>query len=257
MAIERPLVFVDLDDTLFQSARKMLGEADDSRHTAALDIQGAPIGFMRPVQKQFIEWLLATADVVPVTARSVEAYQRVQLPFRHGAICAHGGVILNPDGSLEAGWHATMSDLLVHQQQALPLLCEQVLGLGAELGISLRGWVVEEAGLANYVVIKHNQDDDELLVRVLDAVRARNPLSGLYVHRNGNNLAFLPECLRKRTAVQEWIRRDRLAVGERPLLGFGDSLSDLGFMSECDWWGTPNRGQLAQAILPLGELGKS
>lgn len=248
MAIERPLVFVDLDDTLFQSARKM---GDEPRHAAALDSQGEPIGFMRPVQKQFVEWLLASADVVPVTARSVEAYQRVELPFRHGAICAHGGAILAADGSLEPTWHAQMVALLADQQERLPLLCAEVLALGEALDISLRGWVVEEAGLANYVVIKHNQDDDELLARVLDAVRGQNPLDGLYVHRNGNNLAFLPECLRKRTAVQEWIRRDRLAVGERPLLGFGDSLSDLGFLGECHWWGTPNRGQLAAAVMGL------
>lgn len=253
MAPERPLVFVDLDDTLFQSARKLDAGPwrDGPRHPAALDIQGAPIGFMRPVQQQFIHWLLACADVVPVTARSVEAYQRVQLPFSHGAICAHGGVMLTPEGQLEPTWHAQMSARLADQQAALPALCEQVLGLGAELDISLRGWVVEEAGLANYVVIKHNQDNDDLLVRVLAAVRAHNPLAGLYVHRNGNNLAFLPECLRKRTAVQEWIRRDRAVNGERPLLGFGDSLSDLGFMSECDWWGTPTRGQLADAVLGL------
>ncbi|MES2819055.1 MAG: trehalose phosphatase [Pseudomonadota bacterium] len=257
MALERPLVFVDLDDTLFQSARKLDAGPwrDGPRHSAALDLQGAPIGFMRPVQKQFVEWLLASADVVPVTARSVEAYQRVQLPFSHGAICAHGGAMLTPEGQLESTWHAQMSARLADQQDSLPLLCAQVLGLGEALEISLRGWVVEEAGLANYVVIKHNQDDDEVLARVLAAVRARNPLTGLYVHRNGNNLAFLPECLRKRTAVQEWIRRDRALHGERPLLGFGDSLSDLGFMSECDWWGTPTRGQLADAVLGLDAQG--
>jgi len=248
MAIDRPLVFVDLDDTLFQTARKM---DDGPRHAAALNVHGAPMGFMRPVQKQFIEWLLACADVVPVTARSVEAYQRVQLPFSQGAICAHGGVLLTPDGRLESTWHAHMSQLLASQQAVLPALCEQVLSIGRELDISLRGWVVEEAGLANYVVIKHNQDDDQVLVQVLDVLRQRNALSELYVHRNGNNLAFLPECLRKRTAVQEWIRRDRLANGERPLLGFGDSLSDLGFLGLCDWWGMPARSQLAAAVLPL------
>ncbi|MET1080364.1 MAG: trehalose phosphatase [Pseudomonas sp.] len=248
MANKRPLVFVDLDDTLFQSARKM---ADEPRHAASVDLQGAAIGFMRPVQKQFVEWLLTSADVVPVTARSVEAYLRVQLPFSQGAICAHGGAILGPDGSLEPTWHGQMSERLAGHQVSLPQLCAEVLALGETLGISLRGWVVEELGLANYVVIKHNEDDDEVLARLLVAVRERNPLSGLYVHRNGNNLAFLPECLRKRTAVQEWIRRDRLAVGERPLLGFGDSLSDLGFLGECDWWGTPSRGQLAAAVMTL------
>ena len=89
---------------------------------------------------------------------------------------------------------------------------------------------------------------DRLLV-VLAEVKARGLLDGLYVHGNGNNLAFLPITLQKREAVREWIRRDQAINGKRPLLGFGDSVSDLGFMAECDWWGTPKRGQLAAHVL--------
>ena len=74
---------------------------------------------------------------------------------------------------------------------------------------------------------------------MLAEVKARGLLDGLYVHGNGNNLAFLPVTLQKREAVREWIRRDQAINGKRPLLGFGDSVSDLGFMAECDWWGTP------------------
>ena len=246
MTTERALVFVDLDDTLFQTARKM---GDEPRYTATLDVDGQPNGFMSATQKSFIEWLLATADVVPVTARSVEAYQRVQLPFVHGAVCAHGGVILNADGSQDRDWQARMCNELAHEQSRLHRLSEHTLAIGAELGFSLRGWVVEEQGLAHYVVTKHNHASDEVLLRVLAEVKARGLLDGLYVHGNGNNLAFLPLALQKREAVREWIRRDQARHGKRPLLGFGDSLSDLGFMAECDWWGTPKRGQLASHVL--------
>ena len=170
MSVNRPLVFVDLDDTLFQTARKM---GDEPRYPATLDVDGEPNGFMSATQKSFVEWLLATADVVPVTARSIEAYQRVQLPFVHGAVCAHGGVILNPDGSLDPLWHAHMCDELALEQTRLHQLSEQTLAIGTELGFSLRGWVVEEHGLANYVVTKHNNETDEALLTVLAEVRAR------------------------------------------------------------------------------------
>ena len=246
MTINRPLVFVDLDDTLFQTARKM---GDEPRFTATLDVDGQPNGFMSATQKSFVEWLLATADVVPVTARSVEAYQRVQLPFVHGAICAHGGVILNAQGQLDAPWHARMADELDQEQTRLHQLSELTLAIGTELGFSLRGWVVEEQGLANYVVTKHNHETDEALLIVLNEVKARGLLEGLYVHGNGNNLAFLPNALQKQVAVREWIRRDQAINGKRPILGFGDSVSDLGFMTECDWWGTPKRGQLASHVM--------
>ncbi|MCQ4319024.1 trehalose phosphatase [Stutzerimonas stutzeri] len=246
MASNRPLAFVDLDDTLFQTARKM--EAGSPRHVATLDIEGNPNGYMSPVQKAFVEWLAANADVVPVTARSVEAFSRVQLPFEHGAVCAHGGVILQPDGTLDSDWHAVMSESLANFQTRLAELSEATLAIGEALGISLRGWVVAEAGLENYVVTKHNGNDDEVLVRVLEAVQEKGLLEGMYVHRNSNNLAFLPIGLEKRLAVQEWLRRDIAVNGERPVLGFGDSISDLGFMGDCHFWATPAHSQLAKAV---------
>jgi hydroxymethylpyrimidine pyrophosphatase-like HAD family hydrolase len=241
MSTNRPLVLVDLDDTLFQTARKMNSEP---RHTATLDVNGNPNGYMSDVQKFFIDWLLVSADVVPVTARSVEAYQRVNLPFAHGAICAHGGVILQSDGLLDSDWHAKMTEVLISYQERLYTLSEQTLEIGNELGFSLRGWVVEEAGLANYVVTKHNEASDEVLVTVLAEMEGRGLLDDLYVHGNGNNLAFIPTPLSKRNAVQEWIRRDIALNGDRPVLGFGDSVSDLGFLDECHWWGTPKNSQL-------------
>ena len=245
MAINRPLVFVDLDDTLFQTARKM---AEGPRCTATLDAFGQPNGFMNATQQGFVEWLLATTDVVPVTARSVEAYQRVQIPFVHGAICDHGGVILSAEGVPDGEWHARMCHELALEQARLRRLSEQTLALGAELGFSLRSWVVEEQGLATYVVTKHSYETDHALLVVCAEARARGLLNGLNVHGNGNNLAFLPKALQKREAVREWVRRDQALNGKRPLLGFGDSLSDLGFMAECDWWGTPKHGQLASHV---------
>lgn len=243
-----PLVFVDLDDTLFQTARKM---GDGERFPASFDVDGNSSGYMSVVQKQFIEWLLATADVVPVTARSVEAYSRVKIPFVHGAICAHGGVILAPDNTLDADWNTHMTSELALFQGRLEDLCATTLQIGADLGISLRGWVVDEAGLTHYVVTKQNEKDDTVLDTVQAEVRKRGLLDGMYVHGNGNNLAFLPLALRKQNAVQEWIKRDVAMHGERPRMGFGDSISDLGFMNECHWWATPRRGQLADHVAQI------
>ncbi len=252
MGGNRPLVFVDLDDTLFQTARKM--EEGAPRYVATLDAQGQPNGYMSAVQQSFAAWLLATADVVPVTARSIEAYSRVKLPFSQGAICTHGGVILDADGKLDRDWNARMADVLYAFQSRLPTLSEATLDIGQELGFSLRGWVVEEEGLRHYVVTKHNASDDEVLTAVLAEVESRGLLEGMRVHANGNNLAFLPNGLAKRLAVSEWLRRDREINGERPVLGLGDSITDLGFMSECHLWATPARSQLAQVVEGLVDV---
>lgn len=249
MSSKRPLVLVDLDDTLFQTSRKMRVGA--MRHTATLDVDGQPNGYMSTVQKAFVEWLLQSADVVPVTARSIEAYRRVQLPFVSGAVCTHGGVILQPDGSLDRGWHGKMTDLLAAYQSRLPALCATTLAIGQDLGLSLRSWVVEEHGLLNYVVTKHNESDDSVLQNVLAEVQELGLLDGVQIHCNGNNLAFLPKGLTKRNAVQELLCRDRVINGERPVLGFGDSVTDLGFMSECNFWATPVNSQLAAIVEAL------
>lgn len=246
MSSKRPLVLVDLDDTLFQTARKM--PEGTPRTPATLDVNGQPNGYMNPVQESFINWLLASADVVPVTARSVEAYSRVKLPFAHGAICSHGGVILQPDGSIDRDWHGQMAEVLWTFQDRLPVLSETTLQLGTELGFSLRGWVVEEEGLRHYVVTKHNESDDSVLTKVLAGIKGKSLLEGMHIHANGNNLAFLPNGLSKRLAVQEWLRRDQAVNGERPVLGFGDSITDLGFMDMCHMWATPARSQLAKVV---------
>ncbi|WP_109511419.1 trehalose phosphatase [Pseudomonas ovata] len=246
MSNERPLILVDLDDTLFQTARKTA--PDIEKHVATVDITGNANGYMTNVQRSFVNWMLANADVVPVTARSVEAFSRVRLPFTAGAVCSHGGVMLDAAGKLDQDWHAQMQDTLAPYQARLHELSAATLAIGQEMGISLRGWVVEEARLFHYVVTKHNESDDSVLDRVLAEVQARGLLEGLHIHGNGNNLAFLPEGLAKRHAVQEWLRRDRAVNGERPVLGFGDSITDLGFMNDCHWWATPARSQLARLV---------
>lgn len=246
MLSNRPLALADLDDTLFQTARKM--QEGMARHPATFDVDGQPNGYMNPVQKSFVEWLLSSTDVVPVTARSVEAFSRVKLPFTHGAICSHGGVILGPDGKLDQEWQSHMRTILADFQRRLPELSKETLAIGQALGISLRGWVVEEEGLRNYVVTKHNESNDEVLSTVLAEVQARGLLDGMHIHANSNNLAFLPAGLSKQAAVQEWLRRDREVNGERPVLGFGDSITDLGFMDKCHLWATPARSQLAKLV---------
>ncbi len=243
----RPLIFVDLDDTLFQTARKT--PADIEKHVATLDISGNANGYMTNVQKSFAHWLLAHSDVVPVTARSVEAYSRVKLPFTAGAICSHGGVMLDVVGRVDKDWHEQMKQTLAAYQTRLHELSAATLAIGQDMGVSLRGWVVEETRLFHYVVTKHNENDDSILTRVLAEVQARGLLDDMHVHGNGNNLAFLPNGLAKRYAVQEWLLRDKAVNGERPVLGFGDSITDLGFMDECHWWATPARSQLARMFV--------
>lgn len=245
-SITKPLFLIDLDDTILQTARKMSPE--EARHVAALDKYGQPLSFTNNTQRAFIDWLLATADVVPVTARSVDAFKRVQLPFSQGAICVHGAVMLNADGDIDEVWHSHIKQQLEKYRASLNEIQRQIVEIGESLGLSLRTWIVEEEGIATYALAKHNNQGDEVLIAVENQLQQVMDLSDFYIHRNANNLAILPNSLHKKFAVQEWLRRDRQQHGERPVLGFGDSLSDMGFLQECHWWATPRQGQLAEHI---------
>lgn len=246
MATNRPLALVDLDDTLFQTARKM--PEGIVRHPASFDVNGEVSGYQTDVQKSLIEWLLRTTDVVPVTARSAEAFSRVRLNFTGGAVCSHGGLILNPDRTVNEQWHGVMTNVLAEFHERLPLLCETALQIGTDHGISLRGWVVEEVDQRHYVVVKHNTGADADLTFVLGKLREAGLLDGMHTHSNGNNLALLPAGLSKRVAVEHYLTLDRELHGERPVLGFGDSITDLGFMNLCHFWSTPASSQLAALL---------
>lgn len=247
MSTPKPLVFVDLDNNLFQTARKM---QETPKHLASLDKFGQPSGYMTDKQHQLVQWLLATTDLVPVTARSREVYSRVVLDFSYGAICSHGGIILSPNNELDDPWHTQMAAELEAYQSRLKQLLEVVLVTARRLKLSLRCWAIKEVDSYFYVQVKHNQMADEVLYQLLTEITTSEAelMTDLFTPINGNNLAFIPKVINKKLAVKEFIKRDSLIYGKRPVLGFGDSLSDLGFLSVTDFWGAPNKSQISQKI---------
>lgn len=245
MASDRPLLLVDLDDTLFQTRRKMTVEPVS---VASLDKRGEPLSFMSQVQQNFVDWLFRHAELVPVTARSRDALARVQLPFSGMAICNHGANLLTADGQLDPDWHQQMQQQLQPLRPILQQLFEQVTELGQQLSMPLRSWLAEDQDLPLYVLIKHADQQHQPLVELAARIQAELLPAGFYLHRNANNLALLPQCLNKRHAVQHLLKRLRPADCHRPVLGFGDSLSDFSFLDLCDWWATPQPGQLSRWV---------
>ena len=73
-------------------------------------------------------------------------------------------------------------------------------------------------------------------------------LEHCYVHINGNNLAILPKFVSKQKAVEFFINKYD-PNRERAILGWGDSLSDAGFLGCCDWFGMPRNSQLDKFLV--------
>ena len=222
--------------------------ADATKIPAADGVNGDTISFMHPWQQDFIHWALACMHVIPVTARGVDSFKRVKLPFQHGAVCVHGAAILLPDGTLDPDWHSQMQQHLAPLQTRLPAMLATALQTGAALGLSLRGWLETVEDTAAYLVIKSNAARVEDLQRLQHTLRETIDLQGFYIHMNGNNLALLPDAVNKRAAAAEILRRHTAVHGRIPVFGMGDSVSDLGFMRLCDFAAFPPNTQICRSV---------
>ena len=235
----KPLVFVDLDDTLFQTNRKQ--QPTPQHKLATTDKNGQPLSYMRPKQQIFVSWLLESTEVIPVTARSVEGLQRVRLPFQHGAICSHGGTIIGPDQKIDLEWLEIQKKASEQLNGILNDLADALHDYAQSLG-SIRTWTLKENDLAIYTVAKQNTPDSLFLDQMVQYLPA-HILEHCYVHINGNNLAIIPKHISKQKAVEFFLQKYN-PNHERAIVGWGDSLSDAGFLTCCDWFGMPKNSQL-------------
>ena len=65
---------------------------------------GTAHSFLPTVQHGVLGFLQREMVVIPVTARSVDAYARVRLGFVDRAVVNYGGVILDSDGTPDVAW---------------------------------------------------------------------------------------------------------------------------------------------------------
>lgn len=235
----KPLIFIDLDDTIFQTHRKQV--PTEQHKIATTDISGQPLSYMNPKQQFFINWLLEAADVVPVTARSVDGFKRVQLPFVNGAVCSHGGTILNKDLTIDSEWVELQKQAEVKLKDVLLGLPDALHEYAKDLG-EVRTWTLVENDLTIYAVAKQKEQGPLFLDQIVEKLPL-NLLEQCYIHINGNNLAIIPNHVSKQNAVEFYIKKYNTQL-DRPILGWGDSLSDLGFLNCCDWFGMPKNSQL-------------
>jgi hypothetical protein len=243
----RAVTLVDLDDTLFQTLRKCPPDTPVETLTPlGFKADGSPLSYATPQQMAFIRLLSETTYLVPVTARSLAALRRVRL--EHGqAVCAHGGMILREDGSVDPDWDDAIRKRASEQagiiEQLTAALAEAAKAAG--LGVNVR--VQMEGDIALYPLARHEEADEVALNRVADAVADQLPL-GWTDHRNSNAVAFLPPFLGKQHAVAHILPTIRARFPDAMVIGIGDSITDAPFMDLCDFAMMPTASQLARAV---------
>ena len=248
MTMPKKFLFADLDDTLFQSHRKC--PSDRPLTPAAYLKDGTAHSFLTPEQLSVLNLFQREMDVIPVTARNADAFRRVRLDFGSCAVVNYGGVILQADGSPERDWLARSERLAADGLAALNAACDLIREWADTSGARLRVRIIEDFGVPFYLCAKSEEGDEKGLDPIEHRAREcwGHPTSTLIPHRNGNNFSLLPTWLDKRHAVEHLTTRLRELHGEIVTFGMGDSLSDLGFMRQCDYALVPQRSQINRLL---------
>lgn len=243
------VVFLDLDDTIFQTKRKC--NSENSLTPVTFGIDGNPISYMKPGQLLLWESLLQIATLIPVTARDIPAFKRVNLNFNNGAIVDHGGIVILPTGDVDQEW---LSYITPKSIKSDPLLKEAVSIINDYITkerLKARVRIVSDCNLNFYIVSKTDQDClDELTY--LSEILKKHFSQYANVYLNDNNLSFLPLYLNKSLAVEYFIKSN-LKLDNKPkekflLLGMGDSISDTDFLDLCDYQIVPTKSQLGKRL---------
>lgn len=243
--MKKPIIFSDLDDTIFQTARKMESLPDPER--LASEALNGSHSYMSEGQCVMMDWLLGSTRFIPVTARSTEALSRCTLPFADYRICSNGAVILMPDGTADQEWLEKTTQHAHAAQDVFNAMIDFVAG--QRPAGRYRCWTVEEFGTGYYFCVKSNEGAQALD----DVEEGLSALAGTHLvrHRNDNNLSFTPAEISKQLAV-EYLSAQLLQNGPLPVFGMGDSLTDLPFMATCDMLVIPRKSQISRDILHLG-----
>lgn len=239
----KPLFLTDCDDTLFMTARKIKDVGLDQCEIASTLTDGSASGYRTP-RLMDLRTLMETGDVVPVTARSRDVLARCEVP-QAPAICSNGGVIVGYDGEVDSQWHELIVGH-VGDGKAIRDIHERVARMAGE---GFRHWTVDEAEVPLYIVFKSNASDDDAVAHLALHIDDDGILpDGWRIHVNGNNLALMPPWISKRAAARHLLARIRAETPQRLVIGVGDSVSDLGFMEECDFAMHPTASQIGRHL---------
>ncbi len=245
-------VFLDLDDTIFQTRRKC--PEDKPIFPAAFAQDGSAMSFFTSKQERLFRLLNNKTRLIPTTARNKDGFLRTKIENFDYAIINHGGIILNGDGNVHQGWFNKMKHLLEPVLQDLQQLKSLLETESDKRNINFRIRLVEDLGLTFYLLVKHEEKNNSalkaLLTEVIDPYLKQQQLD-FYCHLNDNNLAVLPRFLNKAPAVQFLQQELDKQYPEYLSVGMGDSLTDIAYMQLCDYFMTPKNSQIVRECIGI------
>jgi hydroxymethylpyrimidine pyrophosphatase-like HAD family hydrolase len=243
------VIFIDLDDTLFQSLAKL--STDNTLEPVANYKSGAPCSYNTEKQRALFKLLDSNMTLIPTTARDIDAFRRVNLSFKSYVICNFGGVVLTPSGEVDRRWFDNVQHRICSHIPRLLELHQIITEYCSLNAIPSKSKIIEDLGQSFYLNVKDpekNLERIDIIQRTVVEPWLNKFSEYFFVHRNANNLAVVPNPIDKSEAVKYVTTLLKLEHEELLTFGMGDSNSDSAFMLACDYSLIPNNSQLSKLL---------
>lgn len=233
--MKKILLFLDLDDTIFQTRRKNKDATIQATYPANIE----KASYMSNSQSLMFELFYNNPDVmiIPVTARDIEQYKRTEISKKSLiAVTYFAGMIVH-NNEIDLHWQKNIQDNYKKMQLDISTIFTD---LQQELDPSIfKSHIVEDF----YIVIKnkfnssfeHNQQNEILKLLLLKKITDE-----YFIHHNNNNISIIPKFIDKKNAVKYLIEKYQPEL----TIGMGDSFTDINFMNLCDFKIIPTQSQI-------------
>lgn len=243
-------VFSDIDDSIFCSLKK--APKDKKVIAVAKNKEGDDAGFATEAQINLVKLFTENGYFIPVTGRNKDTLYLYRSNWDTFQIVSHGAVVLNKDGSPNEDWLAHINPELSEAEDLLNEFMEKIKKIRMVCLAKGRSRIIKDQQIACYFCSKYDSlaviDGIEQEMKFLVATDKR--YANWKIHKNGNNVAFLPPYASKARSTK--FVQDALGITFDDLtISIGDSLSDLEFMSQCAYKLVPNSSQIDQSLNSL------
>lgn len=241
----RLVIFTDIDDTLMTTPRKLA--ATEGLLPGSVRPDGTVTSYRTPEQVALWDSILRKADaVIPVSARSAQAYGRLQLSFAAESVLDFGGTVYDASGNLDVEWARNMMRLS-DEHRTRPLFEHIEARLAPQLAAQpeLRVSANDQPCFLNF---RFRSSLEKAIGReVLRTFLCEEGLNGhLHFHETDRDVTLLPLHVSKQAAVRHVINKYGYTDALR--IGMGDSLSDAHFMQACHFQLVPSDSRAALAL---------
>lgn len=232
------LSFCDLDGTFVQTSRHI--PEGVPTHLVYHSATNKKL-VMTDRQLALFNFLNASTVVIPVTARSLESLQRLKshMPFQHYKVCEHGAYIYDKDDKLVDGYADYMTELLtpVQDQMYQAINCVDLF-LRNSIFTGLRTRTV---CLVDTVLIAEGSAVTEEHAKIIVSNVKNLNLPDIHVARNGKGFSITAFSDSYKQLACQYLVDNVPEYKQLPSMGFGDSISDLSFMTGCDFAVVPTQ----------------